>query len=205
MGFYAKHVLPRLIDIAMRNKDTARLRAEWIPHARGEVLEIGIGSGLNLEFYSPEVQRVYGVDPSAELQQMARKRVGKSPVEVEFLSQSAEEPLPLPNASIDTAVVTWTLCSIPNPSEALQQAKRVLKPTGRLIFVEHGRSSDPSVVVWQDRITPMWKQIGGGCHLNRKIDDLITGAGFQIVELRTNYIPGPRPMTYTYQGFAHPV
>jgi len=189
----------------MRNKDTARLRAEWIPQARGEVLEIGIGSGLNLEFYSPEVQRVYGVDPSVELQQMARKRVGKSPVEVKFLSQSAEEQLPLPNASIDTAVVTWTLCSIPNPSEALQQAKRVLKPTGRLIFVEHGRSSDPSVVVWQDRITPMWKQIGGGCHLNRKIDDLITGAGFQIVELRTNYIPGPRPMTYTYQGFARPI
>jgi ubiquinone/menaquinone biosynthesis C-methylase UbiE len=205
MGFYAQYVLPRLIDIAMRNKDTARLRAEWIPHARGEVLEIGIGSGLNLEFYSAEVQRVYGVDPSAELQQMARKRVGKSPVEIEFLSQSAEEPLPLPNASIDTAVVTWTLCSIPNPSEALQQAKRVLKPNGRLIFVEHGRSSDPSVIIWQDRITPMWKQIGGGCHLNRKIDDLITGAGFQIVELRTNYIPGPRPMTYTYQGFARPI
>jgi len=205
MGFYAKYVLPRLIDIAMRNKDTARLRAEWIPHARGEVLEIGIGSGLNLEFYSPEVQRVYGVDPSVELQQMASKRLGKTPLEVKFLSQSAEEPLPLPNASIDTAVVTWTLCSIPNPSEALQQAKRVLKPTGRLIFVEHGRSSDPSVVVWQDRITPMWKQIGGGCHLNRKIDDLITGAGFQIVELRTNYIPGPRPMTYTYQGFARPI
>jgi len=205
MGFYQKYVLPRLIDVAMRNKDTARLRAEWIPHARGEVLEIGIGSGLNLEFYSPEVQRVYGVDPSAELRQMARKRVGQSPVEVEFLSQSAEDQLPLPNASIDRAVVTWTLCSIPNPSEALQQAKRVLKPTGRLIFVEHGRSSDPSVVVWQDRITPMWKQISGGCHLNRIIDDLITAAGFQIVELRTNYIPGPRPMTYTYQGFAHPV
>ena len=205
MGFYAKYVLPRLIDIAMRNKDTAHLRAEWIPQARGEVLEIGIGSGLNLEFYSPEVQRVYGVDPSVELQQMARKRVGKSPVEVKFLSQSAEEPLPLPNSSIDTAVVTWTLCSIPKPSEALQQAKRVLKPTGRLIFVEHGRSSDPSVVVWQDRITPVWKQIGGGCHLNRKIDDLITGAGFQIVELKTNYLPGPRPMTYAYQGYAHPV
>ncbi len=205
MGFYAKYILPRLIDLAMRNKDTARLRAEWIPHAHGEVLEVGIGSGLNLPFYSPEVRRVYGVDPSVELQQMALNRAGKSPVEVEFLPQSAEEPLPLPNASIDTAVVTWTLCSIPNPSEALQQAKRVLKPTGRLIFVEDGRSSDPSVVVWQDRITPVWKKIGGGCHLNRKIDDLITGAGFQIVELRTNYLPGPRPMTYTYQGFAHPV
>jgi len=205
MRFYAKYILPRLIELAMRNKDTARLRAEWIPHARGEVLEIGIGSGLNLPFYSPEVQRVYGVDPSVELQQMARNRAGKSPVEVEFLPQSAEEPLPLVKASIDTAVVTWTLCSIPNPSEALRQAKRVLKPSGRIIFVEHGRSSDPDVVVWQDRITPAWKRIGGDCHLNRKIDDLITGAGFQIVELRTNYLPGPRPMTYTYQGFAHPV
>ena len=205
MGFYAKYVLPRLIDLAMRNKDTARLRAEWIPHARGEVLEIGIGSGLNLPFYSTEVQRVYGVDPSLELQQMARKRALVNPVQVEFLSQSAEEPLPLAKETIDTVVVTWTLCSIPNPTEALQQAKRVLKPSGRLIFVEHGRSSDPGVVAWQDRITPAWKRIGGGCHLNRKIDDLITGAGFQIVELRTNYLPGPRPMTYTYQGFAHPL
>src|SRR6266567_246806 len=114
MGFYAKYVLPRLIDIAMRNKDTARLRAEWIPHARGEVLEIGIGSGLNLEFYSPEVQRVYGVDPSLELQQMARKRAAAGRLPVEFLAQSAEQPLPLPNASIDTVVVTWTLCSIPD-------------------------------------------------------------------------------------------
>ncbi len=181
MGFYAKYVLPRLIDLAMRNKDTARLRAEWIPHARGEVLEIGIGSGLNLPFYSTEVQRVYGVDPSLELQQMARKRALVNPVQVEFLSQSAEEPLPLAKETIDTVVVTWTLCSIPNPTEALQQAKRVLKPSGCLIFVEHGRSSDPGVVVWQDRITPAWKRIGGGCHLNRKIDDLITGAGFQIV------------------------
>jgi len=121
---------------------------------------------------------------------MARNRAGKSPVEVEFLPQSAEEPLPLVKASIDTAVVTWTLFSIPNPSEALRQAKRVLEPSGRLIFVKHGRSSDADVVVWQDRITPAWKRIGGGCHLNRKIDDLITGAGFQIVELRTNYLPG---------------
>jgi ubiquinone/menaquinone biosynthesis C-methylase UbiE len=204
MGFYAQYVLPRLIDLAMRNKEAARLRAEWIPHARGEVLEIGIGSGLNLPFYSPEVQRVYGVDPSVELQRMARKRVAARRLPVEFLSQSAEEPLPLPNASVDTVVVTWTICSIPNVEQALRQMKRVLKPSGRLIFLEHGRSPDPSVVAWQDRLTPLWKTFTGGCHLNRKVDELITAAGFQIAELKTCYLSGPRPMSYIYQGFAQP-
>ncbi len=171
MGFYAHYVLPRLIDLSMRNKEAARLRAEWIPHARGEVLEIGIGSGLNLPFYSPEVRRVYGVDPSVELQRMARKRVAARRLPVEFLSQSAEEPLPLPNESVDT---------------------------------EHGRSPDPSVVAWQDRLTPLWKTFTGGCHLNRKVDELITAAGFQIAELKTCYLSGPRPMSYIYQGFAQP-
>ena len=127
MGLYAKYVLPRIIDLAMRNEETARLRAAWIPLARGEVLEVGIGSGLNLPFYSPEVQRIYGVDPSIELQQMARGRTVAEPVEVEFLSQSAEERLPLTDASIDTVVTTWTLCSIPNAPKALQEMKRVLK------------------------------------------------------------------------------
>ncbi len=204
MGFYAQYVLPRLIDLAMRNKEAARLRADWIPRARGEVLEIGIGSGLNLPFYSPEVQRVYGVDPSVELQRMARKRVAPGRLPVEFLSQSAEEPLALPSASVDTVVVTWTICSIPNVEQALQQMKRVLKPSGRLIFLEHGRSPDPSVVAWQDRLTPIWKRFTGGCHLNRKMDELITAAGFQITELKTCYLPGPRPMSYIYQGFAQP-
>jgi ubiquinone/menaquinone biosynthesis C-methylase UbiE len=154
LGFYAKYVLPRIIDLGMRNKETARLRAEWVPQARGEVLEVGIGSGLNLPFYSPNVQRVYGVDPSTELQEMARKRAEAAPVKVEFLSQSAEERIPLASASIDTVVVTWTLCSIPNASQALQQVKRVLRAGGRLIFLEHGRAPDPAVVEWQDRITP---------------------------------------------------
>jgi SAM-dependent methyltransferase len=121
VGFYAKYVLPRVIDLAMRNEETTRLRAAWIPLARGDVLEVGIGSGLNLPFYSSDVQRVYGVDPSIELQQMARKRTMGEPIEVEFLSQSAEEPLPLADASIDTVVMTWTLCSIPNAAKALQQ------------------------------------------------------------------------------------
>jgi ubiquinone/menaquinone biosynthesis C-methylase UbiE len=204
MGFYAQYVLPRLVDFSMRNRETARLRADWIPHARGEVLEIGIGSGLNLPFYSPEVRRVYGVDRSVGLQRMARKRVAAGRLPVEFFSQSAEEPLPLPSASVDTVVVTWTMCSIPNVDDALQQMRRVLRPTGRLIFLEHGRSPDPGVVAWQDRLTPLWKTFTGGCHLNRKVDELIAAAGFHITQLKTCYMPGPRPMTYTYQGFAQP-
>jgi len=202
VGIYAKYVLPRFIDLAMRNKDTARMRADWVPHARGDVLEAGIGSGLNLPFYSSEVSRVYGVDPSPELQSMARKRMAGQAVNVEFLSQSAEQALPLADQSVDTVVITWTLCSIADPTGALRQMKRVLKPSGRLIFVEHGRAPDSRVAAWQDRLNPFWKHIAGGCHLNRKIDTLLTEGGFTIDELRTTYLPGPRPMTYTYQGFA---
>ncbi len=202
MNFYAKYVLPRIIDLAMRNKETTRLRAECVPHARGDVLEVGIGSGRNLPFYSPEVEHVYGVDPSLELQRMARKQHPVEPIKVDFFTQSAEEPIPLANESIDTAVMTWTLCSIPDPAKALQQVKRILRSDGRLIFVEHGHAPDSGVALWQDRLTPLWKKIGGGCHLNRKIDELITDAGFRIGELKTSYLPGPRPMTYTFQGWA---
>jgi len=179
-----------------------RLRAECIPRARGDVLEIGIGSGLNLAFYSTDVKHIYGVDPSLELQRMALKKRVNKPIKVDFLLQSAEEPLPLPERSIDTAVITWSLCSIPDPTRALQQVRRVLKEDGSLLFVEHGHSSDPGVAKWQDRLTPMWKRIGGGCHLNRKIDETITASGFQIRELKTSYLPGPRPMTFTFQGIA---
>ena len=203
MGLYSKYVLPRFIDLAMRNKDTTRLRSEWVPRARGDVLEIGIGSGLNLGFYSSEVRHLRGVDPSAELQQMARKRVVEHGANVEFLRQSAEEVLPLRDESIDTVVMTWTLCSIPDPLKALHQIRRVLKPTGKLIFIEHGRSPDLGVAAWQDRLNPVWKRIGGGCNLNRKIDELLSAAGLHIEEMRTSYLPGPRPMTYTYQGSAH--
>jgi len=205
MGFYSKYVLPRLIDLAMRNKDTSHVREEWIPRARGDVLEVGVGSGLNLRLYSSDVKRVYGVDPSLELQRMARKRAADQPVKVEFLSQGVEEPLPFADESIDTVVMTWTLCSVGDPPKALRQMKRVLKPSGHLIFVEHGRAPDTRVSAWQDRLTPIWMQIGGGCHLNRKVDELIVTAGFQIVELKTCYLPGPRPMTYTYQGLAQRV
>ena len=205
MGIYARHVLPHIINMAMKNKDATRLRAVWVPQARGEVLEIGIGSGLNLPFYSSEVRHIVGVEPSLALQKMARERETARDIKVEFVSQSAEEPLPLSDQSIDTIVMTWTLCSIPDASKALAQMKRVLKSDGRLLFIEHGRAPEPSVVTWQDRLTPVWKHIGGGCHLNRRIDELITAAGFEIGELKTCYLPGPRPMTYTYQGFAQPL
>jgi SAM-dependent methyltransferase len=203
MGFYSRHVLPCIIDLAMKNPEARRLRETWIPQATGEVLEVGIGSGLNLGLYSQQVSRVHGVDPSLELQRMARKRAGR--VDVEFLSQSAENPLPLPSGSIDTVVLTWTLCSIPNPLKALLEMKRVLKADGKLIFIEHGLAPQSGVAAWQDRLTPIWKRTCGGCHLNRKIDALIEQAGFRIAELTTSYLSGPRPMTFTYQGTAQKI
>ncbi len=202
MGFYANQILPHLIDLTMRNIEAARLRSEWIPHAYGAVLEVGIGSGLNLPFYSSRVNHLYGLDPSLRLQQMARKRVPQASLHVDFLAQSAEDPLPLDEACVDTAVMTWTLCSIPNAPKALQEIRRVLKPGGHFIFIEHGRSPDARVSRWQDRLTPVWMKVSGGCHLNRSIDELLAGAGFNIRELRTCYLSGPRPMTYTYQGLA---
>ena len=204
MTLYAKYVLPRLIDLAMRNKDATQLRANWVPRARGNVLEVGIGSGLNLPYYSQAVQRVYGVDPSFELQRIAEKRVTSESPAIEFLSQSAEDPLPLDDSCVDTVVMTWTLCSIPNAARALAETKRVLRSEGRLIFIEHGRAPDDEVAAWQDRLTPLWRRFTGGCHLNRKIDELLTAAGFQITHLTKSYLPGPRPMTYTYRGIARP-
>ncbi len=203
MAAYTKYVLPRLIDLAMRNKETSRLREAWVPQARGTVLEVGIGSGLNLHHYTREVQHVYGVDPSAELQRMARRRVTTEMPEIEFLAQSGEDPLLLADSTVDTVVLTWTLCSIPNAPRALAEMKRVLRAEGRLIFIEHGRAPDAGVARWQDRLNPVWKRFTGGCNLNRKIDELVAEAGFQIKQLTKSYQPGPRPMTYTYQGIAH--
>ena len=202
MGFYSKHILPHLIDLAMRNTETARVRAEWVPEASGDVLEIGVGSGLNLPLYTSNVRRVYAVDPSRELQVMAGKRSAGLALKIEFISQSAEEPIPIPDQSIDTVVMTWTLCSIANPTKALEQMKRVLRPSGRLLFIEHGRSPNPRVAAWQDRLTPAWKRIGGGCHLNRNVGELLSEGGFRVSSLKNFYLRGPRPMTYTYQGVA---
>src|SRR5262249_2746569 len=153
----------------MRNPAATRLRAEWIPRATGDVLEVGIGSGLNLPFYTNRVRRVYGLDPSSELQQMARSRAAAMPFEVEFMPQVAERPIPLPSGTIDTMVLTWTLCSVDDPGLTLAEIRRVLKTDGRLVFIEHGSAPDLRVRALQHRITPWWKRLAGGCHLNRQV------------------------------------
>jgi len=202
MSLYSKYFLPHLLDLALRNREAARLRRKWIPRARGQVLEIGMGSGLNLPFYSSQVERVWGVDPSRELLAMARRRAIGLPFEIEFLEQSADLELPVDSAVADTVVITWSLCTIGNPLAALAEAKRVMKPGGQLVFVEHGRSPDVRVAAWQDRITPVWRHLAGGCTLNRPMVELVTRAGFALSELTTGYIPGPRPLTYMYEGCA---
>ena len=204
MGFYQHHILPHLINLAMRQKNLAAYRGRVIAAAEGNVLEVGIGSGLNLPFYSANVGTVIGLDPSPDLLAMARRARAPLSLHVEFIEGSAES-IPVQSASVDTVVTTWTLCSIPNPSQALGEMRRVLKPGGRLVFVEHGRAPDANVRWWQDRLTPAWKRIGGGCHLNRAIGSLIAGAGFQFGRFETGYMRGPKPMTFMYEGSARPM
>ena len=201
MGFYAERVLPHLLDLAMRNEALAAYRRRMVPAARGRVLEIGIGSGLNLPFYAREVKEVIGLDPSPPLLNMAEKqaRVGQTPV---TMLQGSAEAIPLESASVDTVLTTWTLCSIPNAHAALNEMRRVLKPAGELVFVEHGKAPDRSVARLQDRLTPLWRPIAGGCHLNRPIDVLVKDAGFVLAGLRCGYMRGPRPFTFMYEGRA---
>jgi ubiquinone/menaquinone biosynthesis C-methylase UbiE len=201
VGLYRKLLLPRLINLAMSNKESARYRGQVVPQASGRVLEVGVGSGFNLPFYSSRVAGVCGLDPSIELLHMARKRAGSVRASVELLNGSAEE-IPLKSDTIDTVVMTWTLCSIPNALKALAEMRRVLKPGGNLLFVEHGLAPEPRVKAWQNRINGVWGAFAGGCNLNREIDRLILSAGFRILNLETTYMPGPRPLTFTYQGCA---
>jgi ubiquinone/menaquinone biosynthesis C-methylase UbiE len=201
MGLYRSLVLPRLVELAMRNSRLARYRQQTIGAARGFVLEIGVGSGLNLPIYGSAVDHVCGIDPSPELLVFARERVADALVPVCLLRASAEQ-LPFTAAAFDTIVMTWTLCSIPSASAALHEMLRVLKPGGRLLFVEHGLSSEARIAGWQHRLTPYWQRIGGGCHLDRKMDDLIRAAGFRVGALETGYMKGPKPWTFMYQGTA---
>jgi SAM-dependent methyltransferase len=179
MGLYERWIVPRLLDLAIRNRLLDRYREQTIETARGLVLEVGIGSGLNLPLYGPAVTRVVGVDPSPELLRLASKRTADAVVPVSLLRGSAEH-VPFRDAVFDAIVMTWTLCSIPNPIAALTEMRRVLKPGGQLLFVEHGLSPEIRTALWQHRLTPYWKRISGGCHLDRKTDDLIRAAGFQI-------------------------
>jgi ubiquinone/menaquinone biosynthesis C-methylase UbiE len=185
----------------MRNKATGQCRARVIPRAAGRVLEVGIGSGLNLPFYSSQVTEVYGIDPSAQLLKMAARRTDGLAFAVHLLRESAEQ-ISLPAASIDTVVLTWALCTIPDAHRALREMRRVLKPAGLLLFAEHGLSPDAGVQTWQQRLNPLWRAVAGGCNINRKVDELLGSAGFKIAELQNSYLPGPRILTYTFEGLA---
>lgn len=203
MNLYDRWILPPLLDLVMRNKEVTRYRARVVPQARGIVLEVGIGSGLNLRFYGPQVQQLYALDPSAQLLRMARRKASVSPLAVQFLPCSGES-IPIDDHSVDTVVTTFTLCTIPDPLGALREMRRVLKPAGLLLFAEHGLAPDASVRRWQHRCNPLWNRIAGGCNLDRSMDKLIGAAGFHISELTTEYAKGPRPLSYIYAGSARP-
>ena len=204
MGFYDRHILPHVINLACGVKPIRYQRQKVVPQAQGRVLEVGIGSGLNLPFYDPaRVEKLWGLEPAPEIRRMAEKRAAGSPIPVEFIDLPGEA-IPLDDNSVDTVVITYTLCTIPDAVKALYEMRRVLKPGGQLLFSEHGRAPDAAVRRWQDRLTPMWKRIGGGCHLNRDIPELLRQGGFAVDRLETMYLPGPRPMTFTYWGAAVP-
>jgi ubiquinone/menaquinone biosynthesis C-methylase UbiE len=204
VSFYRDRVVPHLINLAMQNRRLLPYRERVLSAADGRVLEIGIGSGLNLPFYPARVSEIVGLEPAPRLTAMARHASSRSSFPVTFIEGSAET-IPLDRNSVDTVVSTWTLCSIPEAERALREMRRVLKPGGRLLFAEHGRAPDAGVRKWQDRLTPVWKHITGGCHLNRPIGALIENAGFVIEVLETGYMQGPRPMTFIYEGRSRPV
>lgn len=202
MGLYDRHILPHLIDFACGMGAVMKARSQLVPQARGRVLEIGIGSGLNLGFYDPQrVEVVVGVDPSTEMQALARERAARCQVPVEMIALELGQ-IQAADASFDDIVCTFTLCTIPDAIAALREMRRVLKPGGRLLFCEHGLAPDLPVVRWQKRLTPLWKPLAGGCHLDRDIPALIGAGGFHIRELSTGYLKGPRPMTHVYRGWA---
>ena len=203
MGFYTDLVLPRLCDLAMRNRHLVPYRRRVIGAAQGRVLEIGSGSGLNLPFYGDRVQEVLALEPGARTITLACRKSRVGTVPAAFIEASAEE-IPLDSGSVDTVVTTWTLCTIAHAPAALAEMRRVLRRRGRLLFVEHGASPDPRVRRWQDRLTPAWQVLSGGCHLNRPIRDLIETSGFHIDQFATGYMPGPKPLTFMSEGSARP-
>lgn len=204
MGFYTDRIMPRLMNSAMSEKILQELRPKVLSEAKGEVLEIGFGSGLNLPFYPKTVTHLTAVDINPGMEKLARKVIAASPVKVEYLLINGEK-LPFPAATFDTVVSTWTLCSIEHVDQALSEIRRVLKPDGKFIFIEHGLSKDSSVQKWQNRLNGLQRKMAGNCHLNRPIGALIEGQGFKITRLNEYYMEkSPKYMGYFYQGVASP-
>ena len=203
MGLYERFIVPRLLALAMRNRELLPYRERLGRAAAGRVLEIGIGSALNLPFYGPEVCEVVGIEPSPTLAAMARARQTGLAFPLRVVEGTAEQ-MQLENGNFDTVLTSWTLCSVADPVQVLREARRVLRPGGQLLFVEHGRASDARIRWWQDAVNPAWRRVAGGCNLNRKMDDLIGSAGFRLDDLRTGYARGPRIVTFMYEGRARP-
>lgn len=203
MGFYEQRILPKLINNACAAPPILQQREKVVPQAHGRILEIGMGSGLNLPFYDPEkVEMVFGLEPSEGMRKLAAPAAEAAPFEVRFLDLPGEE-IPLEDNSVDSIVLTYTLCTIPDGPKALEQMRRVLKPGGVLLFSEHGKAPDAGIEKWQNRVNPIWKRIGGGCHINRPIDTMIQSAGFKMDDLFTLYLPStPRIFGFNYWGQA---
>ena len=202
MKFYDEKILPHLIDFACGMGQVMKTRAQVVPKASGRVLEIGIGTGLNLGFYDADrVSTIVGVDPAAQMQSLARQRAAAIDIPVEMIALELGQ-IQAADASFDSIVCTFTLCTIPDPLAALQEMRRVLKPGGQFLFGEHGRAPDLKVRAWQDRLTPLWRPLAGGCHLNRDIPALLKAGGFRLREVHSRYLQGPRPLTWVWHGWA---
>jgi len=201
-NWYERHLLPYLIDLACGIRPVRRQRNKVVPLASGRVLEIGIGTGLNIPHYDKSrVTGVVGLDPGLQMHPLARKRVNAANLPVELVGLSAEK-IPFDEASFDSVLVTYSLCTIPDPVAALREMRRVLKPGGKLIYCEHGLAPEASVQKWQRRLNPVWSKLAGGCHLDRDIPGLLKEAGFHSHDMQTLYLPGPRPLTFNYWGTA---
>ena len=204
MNLYNKYILPSLIISGCNKKPQMKQREKIIPNAKGKVLEVGIGSGLNLSFYDPDkVTELVGIDPSLELWEK-RQPVKDLGFHYEFIKGVAED-MPFGKDSFDTIVITYTLCSIPDFQSALESLRKVLKPSGKFLFCEHGKAPDKNVLLTQNAINPIWKLIGGGCNINRDIPSIINGNGFKILKLETMYVPGWKPVSFNFWGEAKPI
>ena len=200
---YEKYLLPKLLDTCCSTKPINYQRKKIVPHAEGTILEIGIGSGLNIPFYEKsKVNKIYGLDPSLELCEMAKKTAIKSELDIDFLINGAEE-IKLISNSVDTVLLTYTLCTIPNPFDALREIKRVMKLDGKILFCEHGIAPDKTIIKWQTRINPLWGKLFGGCNINRDIPNILLEGGFKINNLEQMYLPStPKIVGYNYWGNA---
>jgi ubiquinone/menaquinone biosynthesis C-methylase UbiE len=203
LGFYEKYILPKFLNCACGTKPINYQREKIVPLAKGIVLDIGIGSGLNIPFYNKSnIGHLYGLDPSEELLKIAKPLAKKNNLEIEFL-QCGAEAIPLPDQSIDTVLITYTMCTIPDIKLSNSEIMRVLKPEGQLLFCEHGLAPDKNIAKWQRRINPIWSKIAGGCNLNRDIPKLITSSGFKILNMEEMYLPStPKFAGYNYWGVA---